>query len=1009
MTELKFEDLTDSQQEAADHKEGALLVRSGAGSGKTTVLKHRYEKMLDKGVDPSNILLTTFTNNAAHEIEERVEGIDDEEETYIGTIHSLFYDLIKDNKELFGFNEDEKMGVYNQWEQQDITEEILRDELPNPGNIDQDMIESTAKVFAHNFAVVRRELIMPEDIEREIETGGYEMRTQIGSRNYEMINNWERLFPKVFHEYLDLLQERNQIDFTGMEFYAYKIFTEDKEMLEYYRNKFQYIIVDEAQDLSTLEWTLFDQLAREHQNIALIGDSAQCLPPDSTVTTPDGETEIADIAKGDKVLSATANGNHSFHEVTATSEKPESERRINVFQTESGKQFKVTDDHQLFARLPEQDYDTRQSLHYLYLMKDMQDRWRIGETESPYARLNLEQNARAITPIKAFESEEEAKLYESIYSLRYSIPKIPFKRREGQTLSKHKWRDKIYDQVDTDVESLAEDLHIDLDSPVRIKQPSSQGSSETLNVNLRMNTREQSESMAHRLRVETGNEKHWEKLDKIESLNKGNARRGGQRYRKWNQDLGYLEKLADKIKQETGGEVVKKFNPVESRKNCYVVPACNVVEGMLVPVKNGDEVVLEEIVEKNVELRETKVYDLEIDYTNNFATSDVFVHNCIYEWRGSDHRFLNQFVDYYDPKIVTVDSNFRSSSQILKSVNSIVEELGAGVAKKELKSHKGEMEESEGHPKVNVYPHPGLEVEGICERIRELYNDGHEAEEIGVLSRRGRNLYQIEQKLRFDYNIPVYNDRGTDFVERDEVSYVLDFLKAYIKQEDDLIISRTAQEHVRGCGKSKVTKAKEAAQQKNMDLVDYLENLDSSELKGVGKKNAMKMRHFASFVKNLDEFKTPMKEILDSQGKWKNKIMSEVDWDSDRRDNIQQITRQLNDKGGFNRDAVEEFLDELVVEEGDESEGKVFLSTIHGAKGREWKSVFLFEANDNILPSYNSDNIEEEKRLFYVAVSRAKEKCFISYHQNDGGTNRSPSEFLQFLEVPGEVEAVGFD
>lgn len=659
MTELKFEDLTDSQQEAADHKEGALLVRSGAGSGKTTVLKHRYEKMLDKGVDPSNILLTTFTNNAAHEIEERVEGIDDEEETYIGTIHSLFYDLIKDNKELFGFNEDEKMGVYNQWEQQDITEEILRDELPNPGNIDQDMIESTAKVFAHNFAVVRRELIMPEDIERELETGGYEMRTQIGSRNYEMINNWENLFPKVFHEYLDLLQERNQIDFTGMEFYAYKIFTEDKEMLEYYRDKFQYIIVDEAQDLSTLEWTLFDQLAREHGNIALIGDSAQN----------------------------------------------------------------------------------------------------------------------------------------------------------------------------------------------------------------------------------------------------------------------------------------------------------------------------------------------------------------IYEWRGSDHRFLNQFVDYYDPEIVTIDTNFRSSSQILKSVNSIVQELGAGVNQKILESHKGEMEESEDHPKVNVYPHPGLEVEGICDKIDRLVNEEDvEPEEIGVLSRRGRNLYQVEQALRFDYNIPVYNDRGTDFVERDEVSYVLDFLKAYIKQEDDLIISRTAQEHVRGCGKSKVTKAKEAAQNRNMNLVDYLAQLeDDNDLRGVGKKNAMKMRHFAAFVQNLDEFQSPMKEILDNQGKWKNKIMSEVDWDSDRRDNIQQITRQLKQKGGFNRDAVEEFLDELVVEEGDESEGKVFLSTIHGAKGREWEATFLFEANDNILPSYNSDNIEEEKRLFYVAVSRAKEKCFISYHQNDGGTNRSPSEFLQFLEVPGEVEAVGFD
>lgn len=244
--------LNDKQYEAVVNTEGPCLVIAGAGSGKTKVLTHKIAYLLqEKNVLPWNILAITFTNKAANEMKERIELLvgDKAKDMWVGTFHSICVRILRKFIDRIGFDSsfiifdssDQKTLVKRCLKELDIDEKILNDRscLSEISNAKNDMLEPDA-YSAKVHGDYRREKIA-----------------------------------EVYEMYQKRLRENNAIDFDDIINYTIKILLENVDVLQYYSDKFKYILVDEYQDTNKSQFTLVTLLASKNGNITAVGDNDQ--------------------------------------------------------------------------------------------------------------------------------------------------------------------------------------------------------------------------------------------------------------------------------------------------------------------------------------------------------------------------------------------------------------------------------------------------------------------------------------------------------------------------------------------------------------------------------------------------------------------------------------------------------------------------------------------------------------------------------------------------------------
>ena len=244
--------LNDKQYEAVVNTEGSCLVIAGAGSGKTKVLTHKIAYLLqEKNVLPWNILAITFTNKAANEMKERIELLvgDKAKDMWVGTFHSICVRILRKFIDRIGFDSsfiifdssDQKTLVKRCLKELDIDEKILNDRscLSEISNAKNDMLEPDA-YSAKVHGDYRREKIA-----------------------------------EVYEMYQKRLKENNAIDFDDIINYTIKILLENVDVLQYYSDKFKYILVDEYQDTNKSQFTLVTLLASKNGNITAVGDNDQ--------------------------------------------------------------------------------------------------------------------------------------------------------------------------------------------------------------------------------------------------------------------------------------------------------------------------------------------------------------------------------------------------------------------------------------------------------------------------------------------------------------------------------------------------------------------------------------------------------------------------------------------------------------------------------------------------------------------------------------------------------------
>ena len=249
-----YDTLNPPQREAVMQTEGPLLILAGAGSGKTRVLTHRIAYLMDEiGVNPWNILAITFTNKAAQEMRERVDKLVGfgSESIWVSTFHSACVRILRRHIDNLGYSTN--FTIYDTDDQKSVMKDVCR-----KLNIDTKVYKERSLLAQISHA--KDELLTPDDMELKA-AGDYNMK-KVAS---------------VYREYQATLRKNNALDFDDLIVKTVELFQNCGAVLEYYQERFKYIMVDEYQDTNTAQFKFISLLAQKYENLCVVGDDDQSI------------------------------------------------------------------------------------------------------------------------------------------------------------------------------------------------------------------------------------------------------------------------------------------------------------------------------------------------------------------------------------------------------------------------------------------------------------------------------------------------------------------------------------------------------------------------------------------------------------------------------------------------------------------------------------------------------------------------------------------------------------
>ena len=400
----------------------------------------------------------------------------------------------------------------------------------------------------------------------------------------------------------------------------------------------------------------------------------------------------------------------------------------------------------------------------------------------------------------------------------------------------------------------------------------------------------------------------------------------------------------------------------------------------------------------------------------------------IYGWRGAEIKNILEFERFFNsPKTITLEQNYRSNQAILHTANSsILNNVG-----RRSKSLWSEIDSKEN---VRIIAMPGDEEESqfVVDEILEMTaTEKRSYEDIAVLFRMNSLSRMFESKLR-EYKIPYKVVGGQSFFDRREIKDLLAYLSVIKNQDDDINLLRIINNPPRGIGAATVSLAVEKSREFRASISSTFQNPEF--ISNLSTKAASKVD---AFIDLIESYRTPMVAEFSSFGILFKQLVEEIGYidylgrtcktDSEfqnRRNNIFEFIDSMKgyqDRGKKN--GLEDFLDDIALQqdrdEEDESQGGVSLITLHAAKGLEFPAVYMVGVEEGILPhqrSLEEGTKEEERRLFYVGMTRAMERLTMSYCVNRkkyGEVIRGePSAFLEeldptYIDVMSNDEAMG--
>ena len=384
----------------------------------------------------------------------------------------------------------------------------------------------------------------------------------------------------------------------------------------------------------------------------------------------------------------------------------------------------------------------------------------------------------------------------------------------------------------------------------------------------------------------------------------------------------------------------------------------------------------------------------------------------IYSWRGAcSDNIINFEKDYEDVEVIFLDQNYRSNSTILDAANAVIKNNTD-------RKDKALWSENKGGDKITVYAatNDKDETDDIAKKVLDLKAQGVDYKDIAILYRANYLSRSMENSC-MAFGIPYKLIGSLKFLQRQEIRDLLAYMNVIVNKNDEFSLRRIINVPKRGIGASSMAKIDNYAEQYGLSLFEALKNID---MIGVSKKITTNIHLLTQLIVKYSQ--TEQYSIEDlivgiyKDSGYESMLKESADaYAESRIENISELVSSAKQFSSMNDNLID-FISEmsLTSDADDENEDdSVVLSTVHAAKGLEYRVVFIMGLEENLFPSIRDaessederNKMEEERRLAYVAITRAKEKLFMSYAnrrmQFGSIKNNKRSRFLD--EVPNKL------
>lgn len=962
--------LNKAQEEVKHHLDGPLLVAAVPGAGKTRCIVERIKYLIDQKIERKSILAVTFTNKAAEEMKLRLEA-----EGYpvgqmtVSTFHSFCVGILRKCGHLLGFADN--FNIYDEKDQLSHIKHVLK-ELgylkttaalkANAANEDDDEVKM---------------LLSPEEVAKGIE----HMKNQ-----YLTIEELSEFYPSEMIEavtkYHEYLRFNNAMDFSDLIYNTCRLFDKYPQLADHFSGKFKHILVDEMQDTNRTQYMLINYLMKINRNIVLVGDEDQCLAEHSLIDTEDGIKQINELTLNDKVKSVTGNNHVKYQKITNII-KNKYIGKMYKFTLDNGTTICCTPNHLIPSNIKSS------SEYIIYLMYKEELGYRVGicksnrggnfksENNKGYISRLCQEHADAIWIIDSAISKKDAQLKEHFYSIKYGIPTIIFHDVGRKVSFNQEDIIEFYKSIDSVAGAikLSEDLNLNLYDPMYYPRMSScRQNRYSINVIMCGHGK----NGTHRYSINSNNK---ESLELLGSPRKGKL--ANWRIETANQDFTIIKEFINNAIEKLPGKVnITLALKADDKDPLKFNPASHLTIGSEVIINNGN---LNRAIIKSIEKFDYDgyVYDINVDRTHNYFVNNIAVHNSIYSWRYAEPKNIQKFIREHNPKVVKLETNYRSTPDILNIAYDLIqnnpERLEKGLISIKKTNNGVRLLELDDNKK---------ESDIVARMILKMVNErGLQWSDCAILYRTNMISHDFEESCR-RYGIPYKVYGGFGFYDRKEVKTFLSYMKFISNQKDIIAFNNCVNEPKRGIGDTAQIKLSKECFRTGRSLLDLCTNPPTDGPNKLTKKQAEGFQQFATIFNNVD-WEHPEKyvrQIAEASGYIEHLIENDRLKGETRSDNVKELVNSFEYWASRREDPkISEYLQEVQLlsneDDKDIDDNHVRLMTIHAAKGLEFPLVFVVGCEDGLLPhkrSMEETGVEEERRLAYVAITRAKDFLFLT-------------------------------
>ncbi len=990
---VALDGLNPDQLDAVVHRGGPLLVVAGAGSGKTRVLTHRIAHLIDEGVHPMQILAITFTNKAAGEMRERVAALVGPVamKMWVSTFHSACVRILRANADRLGYPR--TFSIYDQADAQRLTGYVIRD-------LGLDAKRFTPRGVHGLISLFKNELVTPDDAATRA------------------ANIFDRKHADVYREYQLRLHRAGAMDFDDLLMKTVELFQQHPDVLASYQQRFRHILIDEYQDTNMAQNELAVLLAKDSGEITAVGDSDQCLPWGTVVSTTSGGAEIQTIGPCALVSGTAGHADVVAGEVRHRQDAVYHGPLVQITTT-SGARLAATPWHVLPLEITAEP-----EKWFVYLMHRADRGYRVGisttvrsghqgRQELGYLVRSNQEHADAMWLLRIVDTRAEAAYWESWFAARYGLPTACFHAVGRASMAMDdRLLERLYDSLDTTTAAkcLMEDELLHPEFPHH--RPKNGRRRQT--INLTMFSDQRAGAGHHRIQWSSNRADIAGRLERA-GLPVRTGKGPNKRLETSRKHYGEAVAMAKAV-AAAGGLHLRRRISIDGAV-VDMMPISHARVGMRVYVEHDGRFMSEAITAVDQIDHSGPVYDLEVAGTHTYVANGILVHNSIYGFRGADVRNINELEDKFpDLTTIVLDQNYRSTQVILDAANAVIAN-NASKTKKRLWSELGTGEAIVRYQADDEHD----EGQWVARTIQSLHDDDHQQwRDVAVFYRTNAQARVLEESL-IRIGIPYKVVGGTRFYDRREIKDAMAYLKATVNPADEVSVKRVLNVPKRGVGDTSVAKIDALATAAGISFTEAMRRAGDAGVSGPA------LRGVDRFVQLLDDLAAMVVEpdpddaggippagpadvlqnALELSG-YLAELEAEASVESNGR--LENLGELVGSAREYTR--IDEFLEQvaLVADTDDiDDDNRAVLMTLHSAKGLEFPNVFLLGMEEGVFPHTRAltepTELEEERRLAYVGITRAQRKLHLTHAWSRslfGSTQYNPpSRFID--EIPPEL------